>query len=386
MAAPSRPGLRLALLAFALLGFLAVGRLWTNRTPEMNGFVQGNGLPIGGDFVVFYAASKLTLAGEAAAAYDQPRQHALQQQVIGAEFPLAPWLYPPPALLVAAPLAALPYPVALGAWLLLGVGGLLLVCRRLAPSGFTLFWVLAFPGVLVNLGTGQNGLLSGVVLGLGFLWLEERPLQAGAVLGLLSLKPQLLPAVLVALAAGGRWRALGALVASAATLALASLALFGAAPWEGFRAALAPGERLLDATNLRRIRMPTWYCAARSLGAGVGAARGLQAVAGLVAAGALAWLWRRPAPAGLRHLGLALGIGLVTPYVFDYDLGVLAVGLAATATRVPPPGPLAALLWALPLMHGLVLGGLGVPLGPPVMAAGLAWCCGTARSAPLPEE
>jgi hypothetical protein len=55
----------------------------------------------------------------------------------GSEIKTLAWLYPPPALLLATPLALLPYPVALAPWLLLPLIGLALLLRRLAPHPLT---------------------------------------------------------------------------------------------------------------------------------------------------------------------------------------------------------------------------------------------------------
>lgn len=377
---PSRP-LRLLLVTIAALGFLALGRLWTARPPDTAALVQSNGLPLGGDFVVFYATSQVVRGEDPASAYDLEALHARQQEIIGAKFGKAPWLYPPPALLVVLPLSLLPYLLAWGVWSSLGFAGLLGVTRKLSPGGLTTHWMVAFPGVLVNLATGQNGLFSAGVLGAGLLALPTRPVLAGGLLGLLSLKPQLLPAVLVALVAGGHRRALGGLVASALALALSSLAWLGTGPWKAFSGLASGSGRLIDSTELRRIRMPTTYCAARSLALDPSSSLMVQGLVSLATLVALAWIWRRPASPGIRRFALVLGIGLITPYVFDYDLALLAIGLAAVAPREDgPPALLVALLWALPLAHPLVLGGLGIPLGPPVMAAGLAWCVLQARA------
>jgi len=49
-------------------------------------------------------------------------------------------------------------------------------------------------------------------------------------------------------------------------------------------------------------------------------------VAGLVVA--VGWLWRRPAGADLKAAALAVAALLATPYVFIYDLVLLAVPMA----------------------------------------------------------
>src|SRR3546814_9794178 len=78
----------------------------------------------------------------------------------------------------------MPYLVSLGVWL--GVSGLAYaeVVRRLTDrwSG-TALTLLAFPGVLLNIGHGQNGFLTAALMGGGVLLLERRPWLAGALFG-----------------------------------------------------------------------------------------------------------------------------------------------------------------------------------------------------------
>src|ERR1700736_6284222 len=63
-----------------------------------------------------YAAGSLVLDGRAADVYNMAAHYAREQQIFGASTPYYGFLYPPIFLLVAAPLALLPYPLALAAW------------------------------------------------------------------------------------------------------------------------------------------------------------------------------------------------------------------------------------------------------------------------------
>ena len=99
---------------------LTVVRSWTGR-----------------DFACFWSVSALALHGEAAAAYDMARLHAVEVVLVGAEIKTPAWVYPPPALLLATPIALLPYGMALALWLLGPLIGLALMLRRLAPHPLT---------------------------------------------------------------------------------------------------------------------------------------------------------------------------------------------------------------------------------------------------------
>jgi hypothetical protein len=66
----------------------------------------------------------------------------------------------------------------------------------------------------------------------------------------------------------------------------------------------------------------------RALGGGEGLAWMIQGGVTVAIAAALVWMWRSDAPFCLKAAALAVGAVLVTPYVFAYDLVVLAVPVA----------------------------------------------------------
>src|SRR3546814_10959127 len=129
----------------------------------------------------------------------------------------------------------MPYLVSLGVWL--GVSGLAYaeVVRRLTDrwSG-TALTLLAFPGVLLNIGHGQNGFLTAALMGGGVLLLERRPWLAGALFGCLAIKPHLALLIPLALAARGLWRPFVAAGLTAAGLIALSAADFGLVSWPAF--------------------------------------------------------------------------------------------------------------------------------------------------------
>src|SRR5580704_19776089 len=96
----------LAICAIAVMGWIAVS----------DGLIDRNGKPIGSDFSSFYAAGSLVLDGRANDVYDMALHYAREQQIFGAATPYYGWLYPPIFLLVATPLALMPYPLALAVW------------------------------------------------------------------------------------------------------------------------------------------------------------------------------------------------------------------------------------------------------------------------------
>jgi len=178
-----------------------------------DGLTDPNGKPIGTDFSSFYAAGSMALEGHAANAYDMAAHYARQQQIFGASTPYYAWFYPPFLLFIAAPLALLPYPAALMIWQVATlafyvcvIGAILQPIRQSRPDlGY--LWVLlalAFPAVFINLGHGQNGLLTAALLGAALLMLTRQPLLSGTLFGLLAYKPQFALVIPIALLASNQ--------------------------------------------------------------------------------------------------------------------------------------------------------------------------------------
>lgn len=368
---PSRPTLA-ALTLLLALGF-AAALAWVLSGP---GLLKPNGEPITADFGIFYVAGRL-----GAAAYDWRQVSDAFTAAFGVDSGGVSWNYPPPLLLVMTALAALPYPAAALLWVGGGLAAFVLVIRRAAPGPAWLLAALAFPGTTTNLMSGQTGLWVTAALGAGLLLLERRPALAGLALSALALKPNLAVLLPVALVAGGHWRALAAAAAGTAALAVVGLAGFGWAAWEGFFANMAVVSGWGEQGLLRFHRMPAVFAQARQLGLDAGAARALQAVAAVAAAGAVFWAWRRPRSAPLKGAALAAAIPLVPPYAFDYDLALLILPIlwlaADMAARRHHPAepfvPLAA--WVAAVLPGAATEHLplhpGLPLSVALVVAAL---------------
>ncbi|MHB8066579.1 MAG: glycosyltransferase family 87 protein [Desulfobaccales bacterium] len=293
---------------------------------------QGNlidlsGKPVGADFVGFWAASKVARTQAPAAVFSSETITAAARKVIGAEISPRHWNYPPTFLLMVLPLAAAPYLLSLLGWLALTCLGYLSVIRRIFSKNWASWLFLFFPGAVGNFLYGQNGYLSTAFLGGGLLLIDTHPFLGGAIMGLLSYKPQLAFLIPVALAAGRNWKALAGAAVSAAALVAGSLLVFGGQVWAGFFNNLFQAAGLLDVPHLWQ-RMPTVFAGARLLGANREWALALQAVAAAGAMGAVAWVWFRGLALPLRGSILTLGIILATPYAFEYDLAILALPFA----------------------------------------------------------
>ena len=326
--------------------------------------------PVGGDFSHYWMAASLALQGEPAAVYDSSRLASAMEQTFGQKIPLV-WLYPPVFLLLMLPLALLPYLVSLVVWLSATLSGYLLVLRRLAPHPATVWLALAFPGTLQNIIHGQNGFLSAMLLGGGLLLLERRPVISGLLFGLFCYKPHLALLIPVALLAGRRWQALGAMAVAVLGLILASYLILGSHVWSAFLNNLSVSTKVLETGTMPghavivREKVTSMFSTILMAGGGTGAAWAGQATVMLLATAAVVWVWARPAPPAVRGAVLVLGILLFTPYEFIYDLAMLALPLAWLGWEGFSKG------WRPGEPSGLFIGGL-TPLLAPALAKWLS--------------
>jgi hypothetical protein len=333
------------------------------------------GKPLGEDFSYCWSAATLVLSGEPGAVYDFPRLAAVELAHFGVN-PTVPWPYPPTYLLLLVPFALLPYLASLAAWLSTTLAGYLYLVRRIAPHPRVIWFTLAFPGTFLNVFFGQNGFLSAIFLGGGLLLLDRSPWLAGLLLALLTYKPHLAILVPVALIAGRRWRALLAMIAWTAALVLATTLVLGPQVWLAFVHHVPKAMKILESGGLSlKQMMPTVFAAVLLSGAGVLAARVLQAVCMLTAAALVAWVWRREAAPAMRNAVLVLGILLFIPHGYVYDLALLALPLAWLGwdgyTRGWLPGEKTCLLlgWLTPFAAPLLAQATNVQISPLILGA-----------------
>jgi hypothetical protein len=274
------------------------------------------------DFVSYWAAGRLALEGNAAGAYDAAVHNAMELQAIPLHGRL-PFAYPPCFLLLAAPFAWLDYPPAGFDWVLLGFAAYCAALRGWAPDRPWL--ALSFPPLLVNAITGQAGFLATALLLGGTALLPKRPLWAGALLGLLVLKPQLALVAPLALVSGREWRALAAAAAAAAALVAASLIAFGWAPWQAWLGQAGLAVSIASQGLAGWHRMASVYGALRLAGLPEAAAWAAHALVGLAALAGACLVWRRRTDPGLRGAALAAATALASPYFFVYDTLILVL-------------------------------------------------------------
>ncbi|HEY9072774.1 MAG TPA: glycosyltransferase family 87 protein, partial [Desulfobaccales bacterium] len=288
-----------------------------------------DGYPVAADYSNYWAAAKLALAGKPALIYHFDELHQVQQQVFGTHSRYSSgWYYPPTYLLVVLPLGLLPYLPSLLIWISSTLLLYLVVLSRISDHPVFLPLCLTFTGIGENMVFGQNGFLSGTLLGGGLLLMERLPLAAGCLFGLLSYKPHFIVLIVLALIIGRYWKVLMVTIGMSLLLVSLSLVVFGYHVWLEYFKIMSVPMSLLEKGLAPWIIMPTFFSAILSAGLGVKSAYLVQGVVMLAVAAGVAWVWSKKTSLASRGAVLVLGTLLFTPYAFIYDLAILALPLA----------------------------------------------------------
>jgi hypothetical protein len=294
------------------------------------------------DFLSYWAAGKLALSGHAASAYDIV-VHKAAEQAAAHISGLLPFPYPPPFLFFVAPFGLVPFRIAFPAWIAVTGVAYVLAVRRACPIPYA----IAHPSVLSNSLIGQNAFLTSAIFIGGTELITRRPYIAGAILGLLIIKPQLAILPPIAMLAGREWKVIcGACVSMSAALFL-SLIVLGPAAYQGFfhilpfyadamRASRWPwGEIASTFGLLRKLAVPETTALI---------AHGIIAL-GAALVTARAW-WLRTAE---RVPILASAAILIPPYILTYDALLLVSPLTFLITKRRQPW-ISAIIWVLCLL------------------------------------
>eukprot|EP01037_Dinobryon_pediforme_P002506 gene2506-2545_t len=310
------------LILFYILGLLA----WVVTA---HGLLDWKNRPIGTDFSQVWVSGGMVLAGHPELPFNNDALFAAEQAAFGPETALFAWGYPPFFLGLAALLALFPYLWALVLWQVgSGLAYLWTMCK-IVPRRETWLLALAYPAVFVNITHGHNGFLTASLMAGGLLCLQRAPVMSGLLFAALVYKPQYGLLVPLALAFGGSWRVAFSAAFATIGLTLATLALWGTAPWLAFVHSLTFSRvELLEQGNTGFYKLQSLFTAVRMAGGSVTLAYSAQAVLGAALAVSIAWLWRSKADMRLKSAGLCVAAILATPYCFDYDMVILAPAVA----------------------------------------------------------
>lgn len=338
------------------------------------------GKPVGTDFMKVYSAGQLVAEGYPEGAYDPDKHHVAQRRIISNTGYYA-WHYPPMYLFVARFLAAFDYMVALAIFIIPTFLFYLWALFRLVKRRETLLIAAAFPGVLVCAGHGQNGFLIAGLFAMLFVELEKRPVLAGSLLGIATLKPHLGLFFPLGLGVAKKGEVLMGAVMTAILIGTFSSVVFGLDTWRAFfdHTFGYTLDIILEDGAVGWFKVQSAFAAFGRIGAPSLFSYVVQGLATLFAGAVVIDLWRREeAPLELKGAAVVIGSMLGAPYFLDYDLVLLAVPIALIVRLNLEDGwepwdkTILLGLWLLPLVARL-LGFLFIPITPIVLTGALVW-------------
>ena len=331
---------------------------------------------IGRDFLNTWMGGRSLFSGGPAAWFDARTYAAALRDMLGPTYPETYWSYPPHIVLFVWPLGLMPYLFAYIAWCVIGIALYLYACSSALPRERLLFLAVA-PGVAVCVFFGQNGFYTAALLIGGLLALERRPILAGVLFGILTIKPQLGLLLPIILLLERRWLTIASAAATVAVLFVATAMLFGWDVWLDYWHKIVPQQMWLteNARGLMFSLVSSLFFAGRLLHLPLGVAWAMQYAGSAFAVAAVVWTyWKRRDPA----LSLSLFVTatfLFTPYILNYDM--VMFGFVVALLRDRPDNTmrdhwLLLAVWSLPVTM-MFAGAIWIPLAPVVLIVFACW-------------
>ncbi|AIT79009.1 glycosyltransferase family 87 protein [Novosphingobium pentaromativorans] len=353
-----------------IIAFLNVASLVLLVATSQDG-VDANGFLLGSDFVSFWTVGHMLQ--DHGNVYDGAAHIAAQRKFFASSGGYTAFFYPPTFLPFCWPLGFLSYFPALVSWLLATSGIYVIAVRRWQAAlrfDFPLWLlVLAFPAVPIVITHGQTSFMVAALLGLGALLVPGRPVIAGILFGLATIKPQFGILVPLVLLLTREWKVIASAAVTAFALALLSALAFGADTFAGWYAASGRAQVAMVEGAVGFGKMTSVFAGARLIGLTPGLAYGAQAAVGLATIILLIRAFRaRPYSPALGALMLAAA-PLVTPFVLDYDMVLLAFPLLWLTSRGIADGfrDWEKLALALAFIAPVFARPIGLHLGIPIM-------------------
>lgn len=291
----------------------------------INGYViDGNGLVLGRDFLNMWHFGVAAFSENPAAYYDYDLYNAQLDRLI-AEYPDQNWSYPPHLMLLAAPFGLLGYNAALALMTSISVlfFWLFVVNDFEGDTYRKSIWLM--PAFLFALICGQLSVLLAAIFIVIYRNIDTRPILAGILIALLTIKPQVGFLFPIFLIATQRWSVL--LSATFATLVFigASILIYGVEIWNIFLFSQV-GEQsdlLFHSHPLTRGLMPSLAANFGIMGLGKTAAIGLHIGLALLAIAAMIWCCLQCKDKFLQYAAFISTCFIATPYLMAYDTIIL---------------------------------------------------------------
>jgi hypothetical protein len=340
--------------------------------PLAKPWVDGTDFVVGRDFLNTWMGGRSAFFGGPAPWFDPAVYNAALRDLLGTSYQEHYWSYPPHLLLFIWPLGLLPYLPAYIVWCGVGIALYLVACSGAIPRA-RLWFVAVAPGIAVCVFFGQNGFYTAALLVGGLLVRERRPVLAGVLFGILTVKPQLGLLLPVMLVLERRWLTIASAVVTTAVLVAATSALFGWDIWLEFWHRVLPQQEYLTETGrgLLLVMVSSVFYGGRLLHLPLGVDWALQSLVSALAFAAVAWTYWRARDPALSLSLLVTATFLFTPYILNYDMVVFGFVVALLRDRTdntPADHWLLIALWTLPVTM-MIAAAVFVPLAPVVLIA-----------------
>jgi hypothetical protein len=344
--------------------------------------------PVGRDFVNIWTAAKFTLAGHVRDLSD----FDLYYDYLKTLFPgigIHNWSYPPHMLPWILGFGLLPYVPAYALWVALTFGVYAVaVCWKQPDARMLLLALLAAPATIENALAGQNGFWMAALFVGGLRLMDSRPVLAGILFGLLTMKPQFGLLLPLGLLAARQWKVIAAAGVTTLLLVGFSLLLFGMSPWIGFATSTVPLQvGLLEYARhpythsvmmLHGLMMPSAFIAAEVLYAPIKVAYFVSGIFTAGAALAVLAAFYLPTPKELRAAIMLTAAMVATPYAYHYDMTIMTAAVISFLLFRREEGLkavdalLAIAVWIAPA-GVMAMNGMGLPLMPLLLAGFLLY-------------
>ena len=302
--------------------------------------VDWRGRPLGTDFISFWSASDMVWQGRAADVYVL-KHHAAEQLTLFPhikQYGYTAFLYPPTFLLLCLPLALVPYFWSLFIWLSLTGYACWRGVKKFLPDKTPWVVIAGFPAGFGTILHGQNAFLSCALFAQGVYFFNKNPVLSGIFLGLLCFKPHLVLCVPVVMVVARQWRALWAFMATVCLFALVSWGVFGAATWEGFIQNIPFATDVLEKDYVGYAKMVSIFAAVRLLHGSVLLSWICQISVNILVLSVLIHIAMRRRASLETGMMLIVSALIVTPFLLDYDLMILAPVLAWSVSQAQKQG------------------------------------------------
>ena len=335
-------------------------------------WIENTHFVIGRDFLNTWMGGRSFFSGGPAPWFDYQVYNQTLRQMFGPSYPEVYWSYPPHMVLFIWPLGLMPYVLAYITWCLAGIALYLYASSLVIPRGRLLF-IASAPGIAVCTFFGQNGFYTAALLIGGLFVIDRRPILAGVLFGILTIKPQLGLLLPVVLLLERRWLTIASAIVTSAILVAITGMLFGWDVWLEFWHKVVPQQVWLTETSngLLYAMVGTLFYGARMLFVPLKAAWAIQYAASALALAAVVWTYWKRRDRDLSFALLITATFLFTPYILNYDMVVFGFVVALLRDRTDNTSydhRLYIVVWALPVAM-MIAGFFWIPLAPIVLVA-----------------